>query len=61
MIRMEQQAGIGLAVRNYLLMRCGAIACDIQRKLGTALTPQGRSEIDYLLERLARKDARAQL
>lgn len=61
MIRMEQQAGVGLAVRKYLLMRRGAIACDIQRKPGTALTAQGRSEIDYLLERLARKDARARL
>lgn len=61
MIRMEQQAGIGLAVRKYLLMRRGAIANDIQRKPGSSLTPQGRAEIDYLLVRLARKDARAQV
>jgi 4-hydroxy-tetrahydrodipicolinate synthase len=61
MIRMEQQAGIGLAVRKYLLMQRSAIACDIQRKPGTVLTPQGRLEIDYLLERLARKDARARM
>lgn len=61
MIRMEQQAGVGLAVRKYLLMRRGAIACDIQRKPGTSLTERGRAEIDYLLERLARKDARAKL
>ena len=61
MIRMEQQAGVGLAVRKYLLMRRGAIANDIQRKPGTALTPRGREEVDYLLGRLARKDARAKL
>ncbi|MEI4472837.1 dihydrodipicolinate synthase family protein [Frigidibacter sp. MR17.24] len=61
MIRMEQQAGIGLAVRKYLLMRRGAIACDIQRKPGSALTDRGRAEIDFLLGRLGRRDARARL
>lgn len=61
MIRMEQQPGVGLAVRKYLLMRRGAIACDIQRRPGSALTPRGQAEIDYLLDRLAKKDARAAL
>lgn len=61
LIRMEQQAGVGLAVRKYLLMRRGAIAGDIQRKPGSALTATGRAEIDYLLARLARKDARARM
>lgn len=61
MIRMEQQAGVGLAVRKYLLMRRGAIANDIQRKPGSALTPAAKAEIDFLLERLARKDPRARL
>lgn len=61
MIRMEQQQGIGLAVRKYLLMQRGAIACDIQRRPGTALSQQGRAEIDYLLTRLARHDSRAAL
>jgi 4-hydroxy-tetrahydrodipicolinate synthase len=61
MIRMEQQANIGLAVRKYLLKRRGAIACDIQRRPGSSLTAQGREEIDYLLSRLGKRDARARL
>ncbi|WP_136685523.1 dihydrodipicolinate synthase family protein [Falsirhodobacter xinxiangensis] len=58
LIRFEQQPGVGLAIRKYVLMKRGAIACDIQRKPGTALTAQGRAEVDYLLERLARRDPR---
>jgi 4-hydroxy-tetrahydrodipicolinate synthase len=61
MIRMEQQANIGLAVRKYLLKRRGAIACDIQRRPGSSLTAQGREEIDYLLSRLGKRDPRARL
>lgn len=61
MIRFEQQPGIGLAVRKYLLMLRGAIASDTQRSPRQSLTQVGRSEVDYLLERLARKDPRARL
>jgi 4-hydroxy-tetrahydrodipicolinate synthase len=61
LIRFEQQPGVGLAVRKYVLMRRGAMACDVQRKPGSALTATGRAEVDYLLERLAAKDARARL
>lgn len=61
LIRFEQQPGIGLAVRKYVLMRRGAIASDVQRGPRSTLTPTGRSEVDYLLERLARKDSRAEL
>ncbi|MER8828473.1 dihydrodipicolinate synthase family protein [Mesorhizobium sp. M0938] len=61
LIRFEQQQGIGLAVRKYVLMRRGAIASDVQRSPRSSLTPAGRSEVDYLLERLARKDPRARL
>lgn len=56
LIRFEQQPGVGLAVRKYVLMKRGAIACDLQRKPGVALTAQGRAEVDYLLERLSRTD-----
>ena len=56
LIRYEQQPGVGLAVRKYVLMRRGAIACDRQRKPGSALTATGRAEVDYLLERLTRRD-----
>ncbi|MET3583056.1 4-hydroxy-tetrahydrodipicolinate synthase [Mesorhizobium robiniae] len=61
LIRFEQQQGIGLAVRKYVLMRRGAITSDVQRSPRSSLTPTGRSEVDYLLERLARKDPRARL
>ena len=59
LIRFEQQPGVGLAVRKHVLMRRGIIASDIQRRPGSALTPTGRAEVDYLLERLARTYAPA--
>jgi len=59
LLRYEQQPGIGLAARKYVLMRRGLIASDAQRKPAGALSGKGRSEIDYLLARLARRDARA--
>lgn len=61
LIRYEQQPGPGLAVRKYVLMRRGIIACDALRKPGAVLTPAARAEVDYLLARLARKDARARI
>lgn len=61
LLRYEQQPGVGLAVRKYVLMRRGFIASDAQRKPGTALTAAARGEVDYLLSRLARHDARARL
>jgi 4-hydroxy-tetrahydrodipicolinate synthase len=61
LIRYEQQPGVGLSVRKYVLMRRGVIGSDVQRKPGPALSATGRAEVDYLLERLARKDARAAL
>ncbi|WMT79604.1 dihydrodipicolinate synthase family protein [Bradyrhizobium sp. Ash2021] len=59
LIRYEQQQGIGLAVRKYILQKRGAIASDTQRKPGTALSKTAREEVDYLLARLARHDKRA--
>ncbi|NKC30854.1 dihydrodipicolinate synthase family protein [Falsiroseomonas selenitidurans] len=61
MIRYELQPGPGLAVRKYVLMRRGIIASDAQRRPGTALTETARAEVEYLLARLARHDARARL
>ena len=61
LIRYELQPGVGLAVRKYVLMRRGVIASDAQRKPSQALTPQAKAEIEYLLARLARTDARAKL
>jgi len=61
LIRYEQQQGVGLAVRKYVMKRRGMIASDAQRKPGSSLTATARAEIDYLLSRLARKDKRADL
>jgi len=59
LIRYEQQQGIGLAVRKYVLRKRGAIAHDTQRVPGAALNAAARIEVDYLLARLARYDPRA--
>jgi 4-hydroxy-tetrahydrodipicolinate synthase len=59
LIRYEQQQGVGLAVRKYVLQKRGAIAHEVQRKPGAALSAAARQEIDYLLSRLARHDVRA--
>lgn len=61
LIRYEQQQGVGLAVRKYVMKRRGMIASDAQRKPGSSLTQAARNEVDYLLVRLARKDKRADL
>jgi 4-hydroxy-tetrahydrodipicolinate synthase len=59
LLRYEQQQGVGLAVRKYVMARRGIIACDAQRKPASGLTPAARAEVDYLLGRLARRDPRA--
>jgi 4-hydroxy-tetrahydrodipicolinate synthase len=61
LMRYEQQQGVGLAVRKYVMMRRGVIACDAQRKPGSSLSPTAKAEVDYLLARLARTDKRAAL
>jgi 4-hydroxy-tetrahydrodipicolinate synthase len=59
--RYEQQQGVGLAVRKYVLMRRGVLASDAQRKPGSGLTATAKAEVEYLLKRLARVDRRAAL
>ncbi len=61
LVRYEQQQGVGLAVRKYVLMRRGILASDAQRKPAAALSAKARSEVEYLLARLARHDSRARL
>jgi dihydrodipicolinate synthase/N-acetylneuraminate lyase len=58
-VRYEQQPGVGLAVRKYVLKRRGILSSDAMRKPATPLTALGRAEVDYLLDRLARRDPRA--
>jgi 4-hydroxy-tetrahydrodipicolinate synthase len=52
LLRYEQQQGVGLAVRKYVMMKRGMIASDAQRKPGSAISVQARAEVDYLLARL---------
>jgi 4-hydroxy-tetrahydrodipicolinate synthase len=59
LIRYEQQQGIGLAVRKYVLQKRAAIAHDTQRAPAGSLSATARAEIDYLLSRLAHHDPRA--
>ncbi|GGG42839.1 dihydrodipicolinate synthase family protein [Chelatococcus composti] len=59
LLRYEQQPGIGLAVRKYVMMRRGILASDAQRKPGARLSEAAVAEIDYLLRRLADRDPRA--
>jgi 4-hydroxy-tetrahydrodipicolinate synthase len=61
LVRYEQQPGPGLAVRKYVMMRRGIIASDTLRKPGGTLSAMARSEVDYLLSRIARVDARAKV
>ena len=61
LVRYEQQQGVGLAVRKYVLKRRGVLASDAQRRPGAGLTAAARAEVDYLLSRVARFDKRADL
>jgi 4-hydroxy-tetrahydrodipicolinate synthase len=61
LIRYEQQFGIGLAVRKYVLRRRGTIGSDAQRAPGGKLTAKAVAEVEYLLARLGRTDKRALL
>jgi len=61
LIRYEQQRGVGLAIRKYVLQKRGVIASSTQRKPGAGITPAARAEVDYLLSRVARFDKRANL
>jgi 4-hydroxy-tetrahydrodipicolinate synthase len=61
LIRYEQQFGIGLAVRKYVLRRRGIIASDTLRKPGATLSATARAEVDYLLQRIAKVDPRARV
>ncbi len=61
LLRYEQQPGIGLAVRKYVMARRGLVASAAQRKPGGTLGPKAVAEVEYLLGRLARHDPRAAL
>jgi len=59
LLRYEQQPGVGLAVRKYVLMRRGLLTSDARRKPAAVLSTLARKEVEHLLQRLAWKDPRA--
>jgi 4-hydroxy-tetrahydrodipicolinate synthase len=61
LLRYEQQPGVGLAVRKYIMMRRGLLTSAAQRKPAAPLTAAARAEVEHLLGRLARHDSRAKL
>ncbi|TAH68541.1 MAG: dihydrodipicolinate synthase family protein [Rhodopseudomonas palustris] len=61
LLRYEQQPGVGLAVRKYVLQQRGVIASAAQRKPGATIGATAKAEVDYLLARVARVDRRAAL
>jgi 4-hydroxy-tetrahydrodipicolinate synthase len=61
LVRYEQQPGVGLSVRKYVLQKRGIIASSAQRKPGPVLSAPARAEVDYLLSRVAHYDKRANL
>ena len=54
LLRYEQQPGLGLAVRKYVLKRRGVIASDAQRKPAAILSPESIAEVEWLIQRLER-------
>ena len=55
MSRYEQQPGIGLAVRKYILAKRGAIDSAMIRKPGPALSKQDIEDIERLIRRQERR------
>jgi 4-hydroxy-tetrahydrodipicolinate synthase len=48
-------------VRKYVLQKRGVIALSEQRKPGSSISATAKTEVDYLLSRVARVDKRANL
>ncbi len=61
LLRYEQQPGLGLSVRKYLLMRRGLLTSAALRAPAAALSATTRAELEHLLGRLAVHDERARL
>jgi 4-hydroxy-tetrahydrodipicolinate synthase len=61
LLRDEQQPGVGLSVRKYLLHRRGLLTRPALRAPKASLTAAAQAEVEQLLRRLARHDPRARL
>jgi len=55
LVRYEQQPGVGLAVRKYVLAKRGAIASATQRQPGAPLDTLAQAEVERLLARQAKR------
>lgn len=55
LVRYEQQPGVGLAVRKYVLAKRGAIASVTQRKPGAPLAGKAVAEVENLIARQTRR------
>lgn len=55
LMRYEQQPGLGLAIRKYVLAKRGAIASAAQRRPGAALSALAVTEVERLIERQTRR------
>lgn len=55
LVRYEQQPGIGLAVRKYVLAKRGAIATAVQRRPGVGLNAAAVAEVDAMILRQTRR------
>ena len=53
--RYEQQPGLGLAIRKYIMAKRGAIATAVQRKPGGSLSKDDIAEIERLIARQTRR------
>jgi 4-hydroxy-tetrahydrodipicolinate synthase len=61
LLRYDHQPGVGLAVRKYVLQKRGILSTAAMRKPAPAFSAETRAEVDYLLARLAKHDARAKV
>lgn len=55
LVRYEQQPGVGLAVRKYVLARRGWIASAAQRQPGAALDALATAEVERLIDRQTKR------
>jgi len=55
LVRYEQQPGIGLGVRKYVLAKRGAIASSVQRRPAAPLAGKAIAEVERLIARQTRR------
>ena len=61
LLRYDQQPGVGLAARKYMLVRRGILSSPAMRRPAPAFSKESKAEVDYLLNRLSQRDPRIKL